>query len=364
MYYQPKPLVIAERFRFYQRSQNSTESVLDYAAELRRLTITCEFGDFLDSALRDRFVCGLRTEQIQKSLLTAGTPEDPLTMSRAVELAQAKEALPETLGTSKAHQQPHYSKVSGSGDHSPSQGGQPCYRCGKPGHNSAECRFRQAKCHKCGKQGHIAPACRSKKKPADRRNPPRKVKQVETGHSSEGGTDDLGEYALSVANIGDKSPRPIRVDLHMSGKPVSMELDTGAAVSVMSNQAFKKLFPQAKLNKSQLILKTYTGQIMKVVGEFPVDVRYKEQQKSLDLVIVEGGGPPLLGRNWLKHIQLDWKTIGTVAREESVSTIHDKYSEVFSDELGTIQPFTTKLSISTQYCEDPSFARPVQSLTH
>ena len=87
-HFQPKPLVIAERFRFYQRSQGLTETVLDYAAELRRLAISCEFGNFLDDALRDRFVVGLWNEQIQKSLLT----EDGLNMARAVEIAQAKEA--------------------------------------------------------------------------------------------------------------------------------------------------------------------------------------------------------------------------------------------------------------------------------
>ena len=40
----------------------------------------------------------------------------------------------------------------------------PCYRCGKKGHASKDCRFKDVKCHKCGKIGHIAPACRSKGK--------------------------------------------------------------------------------------------------------------------------------------------------------------------------------------------------------
>ena len=69
-HFQPKPLVIAERFRFYRRSQAAGESALDYIAELRRLAITCEFGEFLDQALRDRFVCGLVNESIQKKLLS------------------------------------------------------------------------------------------------------------------------------------------------------------------------------------------------------------------------------------------------------------------------------------------------------
>ena len=43
-HFDPKPLVIAERFRFYQRSQKSDESVADFVADLRRLCIKCEFN--------------------------------------------------------------------------------------------------------------------------------------------------------------------------------------------------------------------------------------------------------------------------------------------------------------------------------
>ena len=39
---------------------------------------------------------------------------------------------------------------------------------------------------------------------------------------------------------------PIMVDVQLNGVPVSMELDTGAAVSVMSQQQQQDLFPQAQ----------------------------------------------------------------------------------------------------------------------
>ena len=58
-HYAPKPLVIAERFRFYNRDQSETESVNVYVAELHRFASTCDFNAFLGEALRDRFACGL-----------------------------------------------------------------------------------------------------------------------------------------------------------------------------------------------------------------------------------------------------------------------------------------------------------------
>ena len=47
----PKPLVIAERFNFNNRFRQDGESVMDFAAQLKKLTIHCEFGDFLNEAL-------------------------------------------------------------------------------------------------------------------------------------------------------------------------------------------------------------------------------------------------------------------------------------------------------------------------
>ena len=43
--------MIAERFRFHRRDQRPDEAMADFVAELRRLTIDCEFGAHLDEAL-------------------------------------------------------------------------------------------------------------------------------------------------------------------------------------------------------------------------------------------------------------------------------------------------------------------------
>ena len=55
----PKPLIIAERFRFHRRNQAEREVVPQYLAGLRRLADRCKFGNHLEEALRDRLVCGI-----------------------------------------------------------------------------------------------------------------------------------------------------------------------------------------------------------------------------------------------------------------------------------------------------------------
>ena len=66
----PRPLLIAERFRFHKRNQLEGETVSSYLAELKKLLLYCEFGTNLNDVLRDRLVCGLHNELIQKRLLS------------------------------------------------------------------------------------------------------------------------------------------------------------------------------------------------------------------------------------------------------------------------------------------------------
>ena len=52
-HYRPDTMEIAELFKFYKRQQNDEEGVTEYMAELCKLTKTCNFGCYLDTALRD-----------------------------------------------------------------------------------------------------------------------------------------------------------------------------------------------------------------------------------------------------------------------------------------------------------------------
>ena len=86
-----------------------------------------------------------------------------------------------------------------------------------------------------------------------------------------------------------------------------MELDTGAAVSIISTMTKAKLFPEEKLTESSLILTTHSGEQLKIAGQMLVNVKYGKQQHQLPVYVVNGNGPSLMGRNWLQKITLNWK---------------------------------------------------------
>ena len=151
-HYDPEPIIIAERFHFYERSQKPGESIANYLASLRRLASRCDFGAFLSDALRDRLVCGMSNENIQKVLLTKAK----LTLEKAVEISQGMEA---AALQSKELRGSHRATSQVLSIQTPRK---PCGRCGRGNHSEQECHFRNATCRKYGKVGHIAPVCRSK----------------------------------------------------------------------------------------------------------------------------------------------------------------------------------------------------------
>ena len=65
----PKPSEIVQRFKFNNRFRTEGESVADFVAALRNLAEHCEYGDTLETMLRDRIVCGIQDEKIQRRLL-------------------------------------------------------------------------------------------------------------------------------------------------------------------------------------------------------------------------------------------------------------------------------------------------------
>ena len=87
-HFEPKPLVIAERFHFHKRAKAVGESIAEYMAELRLLTTHCNNKDHLEEALHDRLVCGIRDVDTQRKLLSV--PD--LTLKKALEIAQGSEA--------------------------------------------------------------------------------------------------------------------------------------------------------------------------------------------------------------------------------------------------------------------------------
>ena len=94
-----------------------------------------------------------------------------------------------------------------------------------------------------------------------------------------------------------------------------MELDTGTSSSIISQQTFAQINHMRELKPSIVRLTSYSGHEIKVLGTMDVEVSYKGVDKVLLLLIVEGTGPSLFGRNWLAQFRLNWQSIRQVQRK-------------------------------------------------
>ena len=305
-HFEPKPLVIEQRFHFHRRDQKPLESIAEYVAELRKAASFCEFGDFMDDALRDRFVCGLQSELAQKRLLT----EETLTFARAIDIARGLEAADRSAKYLHSRNDDQVGHVGSGRKEQTDQKGKSeppkvCFRCNESGHSPGECRFRESACRNCGKKGHIVRACRSVKGQIPRRSRKRPSSRVHmVSQQAQSVSHDPVENALqdelSINQVHTPARRPIMVELVLNGRTLSMQVDTGAAVSLISSATFNRLFPNATLSKSGALLTTYTGEQIPLAGQTEVEVSHNKQCQRLTVYVTKGEGPSLFGREWLR----------------------------------------------------------------
>ncbi|XP_061704165.1 uncharacterized protein K02A2.6-like [Cydia pomonella] len=361
---QPKHSELAERYKFRQRKQSSSESVAEYVAVLKKMSITCEFGTWLEESLRDQLVCGMHSETIRQRLFT----EEGLDFGKAYKLAVSMEAAERDAAVVEGREKASSGAVAdcqamtgfasrqargprasdfrssgpaaaglrssrvvstsgGRGGHAGTRGtggaaapalgrgANQCTVCGA-GHEASTCRFARYVCKVCNRQGHLRRMC------------PYLVDQhcveveqhcVESMTASCGtehcglgfvgqGTDSDIDSDVSLEVIADLNQisiadcKPIYIPINVQGKLLEMECDTGSALSCISYRQYQQLFSNLNLQKCNLKLSYYSRILVSPAGIIKPLVKYKDKKKYLDLYVVHDGKGLLLGRQWLAEL--------------------------------------------------------------
>ena len=184
-------------------------------------------------------------------------------------------------------------------------------------------------------------------------------------HNDQGTTEtESSSEEYKVHNVGRYSDDPVYVQMLINGQKLSMDLDTGAEVSIISEKTREEILPGEELQPLNLKLKTYTNEPMKVTGILNIKVQYEDQFQKLVLVVTAGNVPSLLGQNWLNHININWKKLFAVrtARLESLHTLMQRHKQLIVEGLGRVEPY--KVSSQVHQEAKPRFfkSRPVPLL--
>ena len=87
-HFKPEPFIIYERYMFGKRSRKTDERIADFAVDLKRLSASCKFGNFLDEASCMQFAVGLSMSKLQSRLMQEST----LAFDTTVKIAIAEHA--------------------------------------------------------------------------------------------------------------------------------------------------------------------------------------------------------------------------------------------------------------------------------
>ena len=364
-HFRPQTIEIAERFKFFKRNQREAESASEFMAELRSLAKTCNFGEYLESAIRDQFVCGLCDTKCQQELLC----QTDLTAGRALQRARASEAVHKETESMQVVRR-ETEKLAMDGDTNVVYSKATCYRCGKQGHSATDCKFKTAKCHTCQKAGHLARVCLSRRKHDHSNRPERAsrnrgkaVLQLQDDDSSSSSSSAEG-HLHTIFQLG-KDTRKFLVSVYINGVKLVMEIDSGAERTTIPWSIFQdSLGKVCDLTPTSITLHQYDQSPLKVKGQCQVTVKVNERVIEASFVVVDVSTQyPLFGRDWMSLLGFDvsaliqeaTQVLSTSVGGSTADHLCSKYADVFKEDLGVLRGIEATVSVDTN--ATPKFHR-------
>lgn len=401
-FYAPTRAIFAERYRFYSEKKKEEESLSEWAARCRSLSVHCNFGVHLSMVLRDKFIMGLPGGKVLDRLFaeeeTTATFESVLELARKTETAQmgygvhvptAVHIKTESTEAAEIHRmgtvqrnrggrsrnyqgsRPQWQRTGGNSrgamDARNKANENPCKVCGRGNHISQYCRYREYSCDVCGVQGHLRNMCKN----ANASQPQNyHYLEEETQSTSLNVCYDFEkEVPLFVMQMNEKIEvnysnkgsnlfatnvklDPIIIKVRANNIEVNMELDCGSRESIISKQMYDNHFSYCDLLETTNIFRDYIGVQIQPVGKVCLEIVFANQKQSIPFFVVEGGGPPLLGRNFCYAFNLSIQVGSATQLHHTITedkmleqSIISKYPTVFSKELGTFNKFKVNLKL-------------------
>lgn len=272
-----------------------------------------------------------------------------------------------------------------------------CGVCGKKNHDSDKCFFKLHTCHICHKKGHISSGCRSKFRNnktynnfvecqeslvdhnlsdelnlfsmtennknlleratvANSKNNVLVNKNNVQDHSvfvnydimnklfssdeesnvnnSSSLTNDIMNNLFSIGRQSQELWRPFEIDLKVESFIIRFQIDSGSSCSVISKKLYERYLFNLPVTPVNTCLIFYTGTRVKPIGSVVVKIVYKKIVNTLKLLILENGGPPIVGRDFLNMYNIGFSDLNYMNEDKILSELRSKFKGVFSPGLG------------------------------
>lgn len=372
-HFTPPVVIHKERRLFFRakRHENGHETVNQWIVRIKNLAANCRFGDALTHNLINKFVDGLDGKAYDRVC----EEDEKLTLEKAQELALKYESDDTAIQLMFVKDKKHVNtKANSSGkseqrlDYSRGK----CLACGRAGHYRRDCRFKEYVCKKCNKKGHLQAACEYQRNfylSAEHQATPQATPQDGDNRNNETDQVNLQQNYISkcgTANLYNLSEKDrakdwFKIEVMIGIDTFMMELDSGAGLCVISEEFYRQKLNKWPLEKSGLQLQLYSGDKMQVAGVVFLPLTYSEKTKQILFAVVNGRGPPLLGKNFMKAFNMQLTVVNNVAvhgHEAELARILQKHENLFSNELGCYAYGKINLQLTPD--AQPTFKKPRQ----
>lgn len=284
--------LVYESACFHRRVQEPGESVDQFVTALHTLADRCEYQEFKERMVRDRFIVGLSDSKLSETLQMDAS----LTLASALAKARLKETVHRQQqqlrdASNEATAAGNLDAVRKQGQPTERDGpprrftsqatgrdGGKCSFCGKDPHARTACPARSTKCSYCRSTGHFAAVCRKKAAAY-----PRKVRLSCLQKNND---------AYFVGSVSGAGSNARFIQVFINETPVFAKVDSGAEVSVVPST-----FPglPSRLQKSDITLTGPSNECLKVLGKFTATIQWRRRTVQQTVYVVSRLHSVLLG---------------------------------------------------------------------
>lgn len=289
---------------FRHTTQEDGESVAVFVRRLERTFRIAYGGDKLSSETRGAFLYGQLQEGLRQGLMQSPNVSGALTYKELVMAAKNEERRQaelkkrkQYLGTPKASASatPAARKYQVDTDprpYRPDRSNKFCDICRKVGHQKSECRRRHTKSESTGSGAFN----RQSPKP----NHKVSTKQVKIESLPSEALEDPVDYLYSTESDEEQDIRLVRVDdkgsspqcarVLVQGVPADGIVDSGAEITIMGPELFKKVASVCRLRKKEFkkpdqIPRTYDQKVFSLDGKLTLDITFGETTMSTSVYV-------------------------------------------------------------------------------
>lgn len=155
------------------------------------------------------------------------------------------------------------------------------------------------------------------------------INLVGTGESNERDDD------IRINKICSHKGAPITLVILIQTVKLKFEIDTGSAVTAISELTYNQYFKSMPLLLASDRLFTYMGHAIHCLGIIKLPFTFLDKTYHINVGVIREGRPPIVGHDFISLCNIQMLQINFTQSDNLVGQLKSCYPKDFSDDLGT-----------------------------